>query len=221
MIVLQSNNTNTVRIKVNASIDVHGFSLVLAACGTLKTITDITDKNLSISFTAEEVSKTSETGTYGELIVYDGDGKEYIKLLPLFKRVPQSVGYETIGNQMILLTISSTKWTSGDSSGGDTPTPAGDYVTPAQMSAAINSVKTENKQYTDEAVSEIETTIIENQPVQVVDSDGQKVEMTVQEAVQQIVQAQETHLHGGVKDEDEDGQPDDEMLYLNTGKGEL
>lgn len=61
--------------------------------------------------------------------------------------------------------------------------------------------------------------------MQVVDGEGRAVEMTVQEAVQQVVdnskaieEAVESHLHGKVQDEDGDGQPDDETLYLNTGK---
>ena len=221
MIILEEGKQNSIWIKVNASIDISGFSLVLAACGTMKTISDLTAKNLKVEFTEQEVAKTSEDGTYGTLIVYDGDGKEYITVVPLFKRVPESEANKTIGFQTIYLTIASTKEASSGSSGGDTPTPIGDYVTKDELNSAISGAK----KYTDDSIDGIETTIINEQPVEVLDKDGNPMTITVQEAVQQVVdqqttieQAMESHLHGEIKDEDHDGQPDQETLYLNSGK---
>lgn len=219
MIILEEGKQNSIWIKVNASIDISGFSLVLAACGTMKTISDLTAKNLKVEFTEQEVAKTSEDGTYGTLIVYDGDGKEYITIVPLFKRVPASEASKTIGFQTIYLTIASTKEASSGSSGGDTPT--GDYVTKDELNSAISRAK----KYTDDSIDDIETTIINEQPVEVLDKDGNPMTITVQETAQQVVdqqttieRAMETHLHGEVKDEDHDGQPDQETLYLNSGK---
>jgi hypothetical protein len=221
MVMLRENQTNTVKICVDASIDVAGFSLVLAACGVIRTIADISAATLSVSYSAEEVARISSSVTYGTLIVYDAEGAEYMEVLPRFRRTAA----DCVGEQTIYLTIASTKEIDGGS-GGDTP--SGDYVTPQQLNQAINRASQAANRYTDEAVEGIETTIIQEQPVHVVDGEGQPISMTVQEAVQQIVNnseaiedASESHLHGKVKDEDGDGQPDDETLYLNSGKDSI
>lgn len=228
MIILEEGKENTITIKVNASMDIAGFSLVLAACGILKTISDITAKNLKVVYSAADVAKTSPNGTYGTLIVYDANGKEYMKYLPLFARVKKVSGDETKDSQTINITIVDTKEVSKSSEGGDMPTPIGEYVTPAQLNQAINAAKTEANEYTDTALDEMETAIIQDQPVEVIDKDGEPMTITVKEAIQQVVeqqttieQAMESHIHGGVKDEDHDGQPDNETLYLNTGKDSL
>lgn len=211
MVLLRENQTNTVRICVDASIDVAGFSLKLAACGVVRTIADISLGNLSISYSAEEVAKTSRAGVLGMLIVYDAQGQEYMKAAPEFRRTSANF----VGDQTIYLTIVSNREAGGGSSGGDTP--SGDYVTPQQLNKAINTASQAAKKYTDEAVGSIETTIIQEQPVQIVDGEGHPMSMTVQEAVQQIVENKssiESKMSGEIKDENHDGQPDDETLYL-------
>lgn len=133
MVLLRENETNTVRICVDASIDVAGFSLVLAACGVIRTIADISAASLSVSYSADEVARTSSSVTYGTLIVYDAEGAEYMKVLPRFRRTAA----DFVGDQTIYLTIASTREAGGGSSGGDTP--SGDYVTPSELKKAINT----------------------------------------------------------------------------------
>jgi hypothetical protein len=121
MISLVEGMANTVRIKVNSSIDIEGFTAVLAACGVLKTIPDISVDGLKVEYTAEEVSEMSPTGTYGTLEIYDADGKSYITYLPQFKLISNDDAALAIGNQTIYITIASTK-TPTISSGGEEET---------------------------------------------------------------------------------------------------
>lgn len=225
MIILVEGLENTIWLKVNASIDISGFSCGLAACGTYKTIPDISKEGLKFVFSASEVSETTRKGIFGTLSIYDSDGKEYLKVMPLFRSVPKAEDYKAIGFDTIYMTVSNND-TGG--TGGDTPTPPepGDYVTHSELTAAMGTAKSEaittaNK-YTDDSISGIETTIIEEQPVNVLDSEGNPTSMTVQAAVQSLVllqaemqEAMETHVTTSVKDEDGDGKPDGEVLYLN------
>lgn len=61
MIILEEGKQNSIWIKVNASIDISGFSLVLAACGTMKTISDLTAKNLKVEFVRTKTIPTTST----------------------------------------------------------------------------------------------------------------------------------------------------------------
>ena len=203
MVKLVENRANTVEIRINAAIDISGFSIVLAACGVLKSKNNLTIDGWKVEYTAEQAEQTSKNGTYGTLIVYDNKGNQYLKYLPFFVLIPESNADSAIGNQVIRLTIASTKEASkGSDSGGG--------VTMDEVNEAIN-----------DAISDIGQTIISTEEVTVETTSGEPVTMTVKESVQQVVQAMETHLIGSVKDEDEDGQPDGEILYLDTEKNNL
>lgn len=213
MVLLIENRVNYVWLKVNSAIDINGFSAALAACGVLQTKTDLTANELRFSFTAAQVAKMSKQGTYGTLVVYDGDGKQYIKYLPQFKLVSEAEA-ATARNQTIYITIASTKEASGVSDSSGTSPSGGSGVTMQEVNAAIS-----------QAVNGITQAAIQEQPVTVVNQEGEQVTMTVQEAVQQVVemqtqveQAMETHMVGNVVDENDDGQPDDETIYFNTNK---
>ena len=171
MIPLVEGKTNTVRIKVNASIDIRGFSAVIAACGVLKTIPDISADELKVEYTASEVSKMSATGIYGTLEVYDADGKFYIAYLPQFNVIPNEDAALAIGNQTIYVTIASTRTPNISSSGG-----GGDisgYATKEELNAALQKIAS-----VQEAVDHAATTHITSHIIDV-DADGQPDDETI------------------------------------------
>ena len=223
MINLIEGQSNTVWVKIESAINLSGFQLVLAANGVLRTISTIQEKTYSFEYSAAEVANTSTSGTYGTLLITDGT-KEYLKFLPLFVRVPESESYKAIGHQTIYLTIATTFESSMASDSGSSGSGSGgssDYVTQAQLQGAVVA----SNKYTDDKVENIQSETITETPITIVNPTGETVEMTIQQAVQEVVNVQtqvetamETHLQGGVVDEDSDGQPDDETLYLTTGK---
>ena len=161
---------NTVKIKVNASIDIEGFSAVIAACGVLKTIPDISADELKVEYTASEVSKMSATGTYGTLEVYDADGKFYIAYLPQFTVIPNEDAALAIGDQTIYLTIASTKGANFSSSGGGD---SSGYATKEELQEALSQIS--NIQST---ISHAQQTHITSHVVDE-DGDGQPDDETV------------------------------------------
>lgn len=219
MIPLVEGMQNTIKVQVETSVDIEGFTAVLAACGVLKTISDLTVEGIKIDFSAEEVASANETGTFGTFQVYDADGNLYMEFLPVFKLIPNDKAPLAIGNQTLYITIASTKVPedlsdSGGGGGGD----MSKYATKKEVSNALQ----EANQYTDDQISDIGDVIITTQPVPVQDAEGHPTTMTVQEAVQNVVNVQsavdhasKTYLTGSVVDEDGDGQPDNETLYFH------
>lgn len=171
MIPLVEGMANTVKIKVNASIDIEGFSAVIAACGVLKTIPDISVDGLKVEYSAEEVAAMSDTGTYGTLEIYDADGKFYIAFLPQFQLIPNEDAALAIGNQTIYVTIASTRTPniSSSGSGGD---PSG-YATKEELNAALQKIAS-----VQEAVDHAATTHITSHIIDV-DADGKPDDETI------------------------------------------
>ena len=121
MIPLVEGIANRVRLKVEASVDIRGFSAVLAASGILKSIPNLTDDSIFVDFTAGEVAgiNAAPEWTYGKLEVYDAEGNFYIAYLPSFCRIPADEAVLAQGNQVLYLTIVSTKGVTYSGGGGD------------------------------------------------------------------------------------------------------
>lgn len=214
MIYLVEGQKNTVWLEVESSIDINGFQAVLAICGKISTATDLTAKSIRFDFTPEEVATTSRDGTYGMLVVYDVTYKEYIKFRPQFKLVSESEAHQAIGRQTIYLTVSSTfdGWMSYSPSAGGSDT----YVTITQLQEAIQ----QSNRYTDSKINDIGEVVVTETPI-VVEQGGETVNMTVLQAMEKVVETQNTveklvnnKISGAIIDEDDDGNPDDETLYL-------
>lgn len=217
MIVLVEGKENTVWVEADNAVNISGFQATLAACGTVKTITDLSVKNPKFVFTASE-SDPQWNEVYGELRVTDGDGNLYLKWAPQFKVVSQDKAYEAVGNQKMVLSIPYNY--DGSSSGGDgSGGTSGSGVTQAQLREAVE----ESKGYTDEKIADVGTVAIETTQVEVVDKDGDPVTMTVKESVQKVqtvsekvTEIIEKGITGYTLDEDGDGQPDEGVLYFGV-----
>jgi hypothetical protein len=213
MITLVLGKSNKIGLKVRASVDITGYSAVFAACSSLKTIADITGKDLAFEFESGDFTETTKKPFLGTLMTCDAEGKEYLEFAPECQVVDEDSPEAIIGEQTFYLTIASTREAGEGGGGGD----LSDYVTKAQLAVAIKGTK----DYTDEQIENIGEVIIENEQIEVTTPTGTET-MTVKEAVQQvanmqaeIAEAQATHTIAHVEDEDHDGQPDGGILYLN------
>lgn len=222
MITLVIGQSNRVGLKVSAPEGLAGFSASLAACGTIKTAVTNENGEATFLFSAANVANvtTDRQGEYGTLTIADVDGIVRIKALPCFVAVDDGKG---ITDKDRTIFVSVPKKVNTPSGGGGGAIDLSSYATKQDLTDA----KTENKQYTDEKITDIGTTIISEQSVTVTGEDGQEQTMTVQQAMQNVVNMQsqvsqvvEHNVSWEVKDEDEDGQPDGEILYLTTGKKE-
>lgn len=220
MITLVIGQSNKVGLKVSAPEGLSGFSATLSACGTVKTAVTNDKGDASFVYSAADVAKvtTDKQGEYGTLIITDATGTTRIKALPCFMAVEED-NQSTDKDRTIFVSVP--KKVNTPSGGGGSSVDPSVYATKQELSNA----KEENKQYTDEKISDIGTTIISEQAVTVTGEDGQEQQMTVQQAMQNVVNMQsqvtqvvEHNVSWEVKDEDEDGQPDGEILYLTQGK---
>ena len=220
MITLVIGQVNKVGLKVSAPEWLSGFSATLSACGTVKTAVTNDNGDASFVYSAADVARvtTDKQGEYGTLIIKDATGATRIKSLPCFMAVGEDY-HSTDKDRTIFVPVP--KNVNTPSSGGGGSVDPSVYATKQELSAA----KEENKQYTDDKISDIGTTIISEQSVTVTGEDGQEQQMTLQQAMQNVVNIQsqvtkvvEHNVSWEVKDEDEDGQPDGEILYLTQGK---
>ena len=224
MIVLAKGRENIILLKVNAAENLNGFSAVLAACGTGRTITGLSGDSLQFVFSSQDVAKVTESqsGEYGTLTIYDEDGKSRIKARPQFRLV--DIGDEVVPAADRTIFISLPKkidMADGGGGGGGSSQDLSNYATKTDLANA----KSENKQYTDDKISDVGETIISEQKITVTEGGVEK-EVTVQEVVQNVHDMKEALdkaiANSGsweVKDEDGDGQPDDGILYFRkTGQ---
>lgn len=222
MITLSRGKTNRVGLKVSAVESLANFTASIAACGTYKTVVTDDRGEAVFVFSASEVESVTSAleGEYGTLTITDGDGEERIKAIPCFRLMENDIGITDRDRTIFVSLPKKVKTaTAGGGGGGDIDLSA--YATKKEL----NNVKTETKSYTDEKVSHIGDTIISEQQITVTGEDGTEQRMTVQDAVQGLVKMQtsvsqivEHNVSWEVKDEDEDGQPDGEILYLTKGK---
>ena len=220
MIPLVMNQSNIVGLKVNAPESLSGFSVSLSACGTVKTAITNDKGEATFTFSSANVASvtTDKCGEYGTMIITDTSGIVRIKVLPCFRAVEEDVAFSN-KDRMIFVTIPQ-KINTPSGGGGDSPDLSA-YATKKEL----NEANTANKQYTDEKISDIGATIIAEQSVTVTGEDGEEKQLTVQQAVQNVVDMQtqvsqvvDHDVSWEVKDEDEDGQPDGGILYFKKGK---
>ena len=221
MITLEIGESNKVGLKVSAPESLSGFSASLSACGTIKTAVTNDKGEACFVFSAGDVARVTidRQGEYGTLTITDSDGTVRIKALPCFRAV-EADSASTDKDRTIFVAVPK-KVNTPSGGGGGSPIDLSAYATKHDLSEA----NTENKQYTDEKITEIGATIISEQSVTVTGEDGHEQTMTVQQAIQNVVNMQtqvsqvvEHNVSWEVKDEDKDGQPDGEILYLTSGK---
>ena len=219
MIRVVAAQENNITVCVASSIDTDGFSAQISFSGVDKTLSEIYDgKEYGLTFSAEEVAQFVDTPTYGTIIVLDSDGNEYQKSLVKIEVVPEEEWFKAIDYSTIAITLAA-NWVGNVEEGGG----GGDmsnYVTKSQLRES----NADNKRYTDEKVGDVVVEALERQTVTVKDQDGHDVSMTVKDSVQNSVTIKgtvdnlvETSLKGKIKDEDDDGMPDDDTIYLYTG----
>ena len=206
MLYLVADRANTIKVEINSGIRLEGFSAVLTACGVTKTISDLTKKELKYEYSAEESNKGG-TGVLGELIIKDSEGKVHYKMSPQFKTIPPQESYKAIGTQLLSLTIAPIFEESAGGGGG-----GGGDVTKEWVDKEIQ-----------DAISDIGQTIIQDEEVTVTDPEGQQVTMTVKDSLETVLDLQNQvennkHVRTEIKDEDQDGKPDGEVLYFKTDK---
>lgn len=220
MITLAKGRENIISLKVNAVENLGAFSAVLAACGTGRTITDLSGDTLQFVFSADDVANVTESlsGEYGTLTIYDGNGKSRIKARPQFRLVDMREKVVPTADRTIFISLPRRMdIAEGGGGGGGGGQDLSNYATKADLANAT----AENKQYTDGKISDIGETIISEQKITVTEGGVEK-EVTVQEAVQNVSDMKDTlddamshSVSWEVKDEDEDGQPDEETLYFH------
>lgn len=220
MITLSKGKINRVWLKVSAAESLSSFAASLAACGTYKTVVTDDKGEAVFVFSASQVESvtTDFKGEYGTLTITDEDGEVRIKALPCFRLIEDDSGI-TDKDRTIFVSLPKKVKTATGGGGGDIDLSA--YATKKEL----NNAKAETKAYTDDKISDIGETIISEQQITVTGEDGAEQQMTVQDAVQSLVNMQtsvsqivEHNVSWEVKDEDEDGQPDGEILYLTQGK---
>lgn len=219
MILLALGKDNKVGVKVSAPNGLSGFSISLFACGTKNSGITNDRGEVTFVFSADEVANVTraQVGEYGTLTITDADGTLRLMAVPCFRAVENAISTTDRDRTLFLAVPKKVNMPSGG--GGDIDLSA--YATKKDLKQS----SAENKQYTDDKISDIGETIISEQMVTVSGEDGKPQQITVQQAVQNVVnmQTQVTNLvdHNvtwEVKDEDEDGQPDGEALYFYTGK---
>lgn len=219
MILLALGKDNKVGVKVSATDGLSGFSISLFACGTKKSGITNDQGEVSFVFSADEVVNVTRdhVGDYGTLIITDAEGTQRLKAIPCFRAVEDAFSTTDRDRTLFLTVTEPMNMPSGG--GGDIDLSA--YATKKDLKQSSD----ENKQYTDDKISDIGETIISEQLVTVHGEDGAQRQITVQQAVQDVVDMQtqvtglvRNNVSWEVKDEDEDGQPDGEALYFYKGK---
>lgn len=197
MIKLVREKVNRVSVGVTAIIDYSGFSATLDLLGSTKTLSDLSAKNLWLEFSPSEVEKIEDT-TYGTLTVLNKENKIHTKCLVTFSAVDTE--REAAGWQRLIITLVALLKYEGsrrDPSGGGGGGGGGG----------------DDPEDTRE--------IVRNTPITVTDPEGHQETITVSQMAGMVVDinaevedARKKHLTGYTEDEDSDGQPDNETLYL-------
>lgn len=217
MILLTKGRENVVALEISAVESLEGFYASLAVGGIVKTENIVSGDRCFFTFSPSETgSITSDLkGEFGTVLIFDSNGEIRLSAQPGFRTCESNV---TLRDRTICVSLPY-KMTaaSGGGESGDMP----NYVTKKDLENATAATK----KYTDDKVSDIGETIVSEQRVVVVDSEGNEHQMTVQEAMQNVVNVQnvmehivEDNVTIDIKDEDHDLQPDEETLHIKTGK---
>lgn len=145
MINFVKNAVNRLVVKLFPSIDITGYSIILACCGELKTQI-ITNNRCVFTFSAEESNRLPNEA-YGTLQVLDSEGKLHLQFLPLFKLETPYVPKNEATHELCL-SIPAVVRTAASSGGGD-----------EQLAQRVATLETEMKDkvsvYYDESTSEV------------------------------------------------------------------
>lgn len=191
MIKLAKGRDNSVMLKVSVAESLESFSANLMICGTVKKIEKLSEAGDRISFTASEIDTALAVigeEHFGTLLISDSGGNCRLKAQPQVNIVDDGECAITASDQLICCSLPNKMVIAPDSGGGcggDTPD-LSNYVT----KTVLNNAKAEVKQYTDDQISNVGTTIIMEQPVTIIDKDGNPKQMTVQESMQNVVVVQ-------------------------------
>lgn len=267
MIKLAKGRDNSVLLKVSSTEALESFSANLMICGTIKKIEKLSESGDRISITASEIDTAlSVIGQehFGTLVISDSSGTCRLKAQPQVNIVDVGECEIPASDQLICCSLPNKMVIAPDrgEGGGGGATDLSNYVT----KTVLNQAKEEVKQYTDSQISNVGATVILEQPVTIIDKDGNSQKITVQESMQNVVVVQamveentetitrisekvdsaseaavgaveaaqktagdlegvkktvseiaERYMSAEVKDEDLDGKPDAETLYINTG----
>ena len=221
MVVVADGIENTVEIILSAYEPTEGFSCKLFAFGTERASSFPSSGRIVFTYSKEESDNVSTSGEYGTLLIYGEGGDIRAKSVPQFKRVKFKYPTEMNLQQTINVSIPM-KMEMKDEGGGGSGDMSG-YVTDKELESSISRAIEEAKQYADEKVEEIVVSDITEQQIPVKNPDGSDKTISIKEAVQEVVNLQETvdsameeHLMGKTKDEDGDGNPDGDTVYLYT-----
>ena len=216
MITFTKGQENVVGLEISAVEPLDGFSASLAVGGIVKTTAALSGAKGFFTFSAAEsdLITTDLKGEFGTLLIFDPDGEIRLTAQPSF-RLGDTV--MMLRDRTICVSLPYKVSTASSGSSGD----LSNYVTKKDLSTATAATK----KYTDDKLADIGETIIAEQQIGVVDSEGHEQQMTVQEAMQNVLNVQnavEQIMDGNVtievKDEDHDLQPDEETLHIITGK---
>lgn len=212
MIKLAKGRDNSVMLKVSVAESLESFSANLMICGTVKKIEGLSESGDKIFFTSSEIDATLAVigeEHYGVLLISDSGGTCRLKAQPQVMIVDVGDSAIPASDQLICCSLPDKMVIAperGESYGGDTPD-LSNYVT----KTGLNNAKAEVKQYTDSKVGTIATQVDkQGEAVQKTAGDLEEVKETVSEIAARYMSAE-------VKDEDNDGKPDAETLYINKG----
>lgn len=137
MVKLIKGQDNVIPVRVTSLMDYSGYSAALEINGTTKKIENIKSKNVSITFTSDEIDEYGNN-ILGYLTIFDGSGKLHMKMLIQFK-VVDTAG-DALGFQKISVVIVSSfnyNWSGGG--GGRDVVRKSDFADIEQAKASINS----------------------------------------------------------------------------------
>ena len=142
MVKLVKNQSNRIAISVTSLIDYSGFSASLEVGGITKTIPSLKSANAKVEFSASDIGGMTDFAT-GYLTVLDGDGKTYVRMMPMFKLVENPA--EAVGFQTITVVIVPLFRYEGGGGGGDVPKDVvrkSDFAGIDKAKASVNSCQT-------------------------------------------------------------------------------
>lgn len=212
MIKLAKGRDNSVLLKVSAAESLESFSANLMICGAVKKIERLSESGNKIVFTSSEIDTASAVigdEHFGTLLISDSGGTCRLKAQPQVNIVDVGECAIPASDQLICCSLPTKMVIAPDRGTGDGggSQDLSNYVT----KTGLDNAKAEAKQYTDSKVETIATQVDEQgEAVQKTAGDLEEVKETVSEIAARYMSAE-------VKDEDNDGKPDAETLYINSG----
>lgn len=116
MVRLIKNQTNTISVRVTATIDYTGFSATVSVAGVTKEIPDLTASGIKLEFSAADADAVGE-GMEGVISVFNAAGEPYINSRAWFAEVDTKE--DAIGFQEISIVLVSVRLVPQSGGGGD------------------------------------------------------------------------------------------------------